>query len=53
MTPVRVGVLALQGDIREHLTALVRSALTRYRCVGAKNSIRWTAWSFPGVSPPR
>ena len=56
--PVRVrrpliGVLALQGDTREHLAALREAGAESIRCAAAANSMRWTGWSFPAGNPPR
>ena len=49
-----IGVLALQGDVPEHLRALeAAGAQVRCRCAARRNSIKSTAWSSPAASRPR
>ena len=52
---VVIGVLALQGDVREHLAALAACGATCAPCpsAGRRSSPRSTRWCCPAASPPR
>ena len=48
-----IGVLALQGDVREHVRALDEAGATARPVRRLARSSRSTAWSSPAVSRPR
>ena len=48
-----IGVLALQGDVREHVAALSRAGCGRCRCAGPPSWTPSTRWCSPAASRPR
>jgi pyridoxal 5'-phosphate synthase pdxS subunit len=53
VTAPRIGVLALQGDVREHDRALQAAGAHRRRPPGRGPRRSWTAWSCRAASPRR
>ena len=45
-----IGVLAVQGDVREHVRVLTALGARATECVVRVSSPTWTAWSFPAAS---